>query len=74
MKNSEFIEDKINKLPKRYVFTYLDFMNEVTRREAIIKHLNRMAASGKINKLLRVSTSSRKKLYLVLCCPTSTKL
>lgn len=51
MKTSEYIEDKINKLPKGYVFTYMDFMNEVTRREAIIKHLNRMAASGKINKL-----------------------
>jgi len=51
MKTSEYIEYKINKLPKGYVFTYMDFMNEVTRREAIIKHLNRMAASGKINKL-----------------------
>ena len=51
MKTSEYIEDKINKLPKGYVFTYMDFMNEVTRREAIIKHLNRMATSGKINKL-----------------------
>ncbi|AWX45844.1 hypothetical protein HME9304_02874 [Flagellimonas maritima] len=51
MKTSEYIEDKINKLPKGYVFTYMDFMNEVTRREAIIKHLNRMAASRKINKL-----------------------
>jgi len=51
MKTSEYIEDKINKLPKGYVFTYMDFMNEVDRREAIIKHLNRMATSGKINKL-----------------------
>ena len=51
MKTSEYIEDKINKLPKGYVFTYMNFMNEVTRREAVIKHLNRMAASGKINKL-----------------------
>lgn len=51
MKTSEYIEDKINKLPKGYVFTYIDFMNEVSKREAVIKHLNRMAASGKINKL-----------------------
>tara|TARA_R110000868_G_scaffold390861_1_gene660687 strand:- start:5595 stop:6326 length:732 start_codon:yes stop_codon:yes gene_type:complete len=51
MKTSDYIEDKINKLPKGYVFTYMDFMNEVDRREAIIKHLNRMATSGKINKL-----------------------
>jgi hypothetical protein len=51
MKTSEYIEEKINKLPKGYVFTYMDFISEVTRREAIIKHLNRMAVSGKINKL-----------------------
>ncbi|TDT46695.1 hypothetical protein CLV90_0753 [Maribacter spongiicola] len=51
MKTSEYIEDKINKLPKGYVFTYIDFMNEVAKREAVIKHLNRMATSGKINKL-----------------------
>ncbi|WP_423998878.1 DUF6088 family protein [Maribacter sp. IgM3_T14_3] len=51
MKTSEYIEDKINKLPKGYVFTYIDFMNEVSRREAVIKHLNRMAGSGRINKL-----------------------
>src|SRR5690554_3382008 len=51
MKTSEYIEDKINKLPRGYVFTYRDFISEVTRREAIIKHLNRMAVSGKISKL-----------------------
>jgi hypothetical protein len=51
MKTFEYIEYKINKLPRGYVFTYMYFMNEVARREAIIKHLNRMAASGKINKL-----------------------
>lgn len=51
MKTSKYIENKINKLPKGYVFTYIDFMNDVARREAVIKHLNRMVASGKINKL-----------------------
>lgn len=51
MKTSDYIESKINKLPKGYVFTYLDFISEVTKREAIIKHLNRMVASGKIEKL-----------------------
>jgi len=51
LKTSDYIEDKINKLPKGYVFTYIDFMNEVSKKEAVIKHLNRMAASGKINKL-----------------------
>ena len=29
----------------------MDFMQEVNKREAIIKHLNRMVAAGKINKL-----------------------
>lgn len=51
MKTSDFIEDKINKLPKSYVFTYVDFLTEVNKREAVIKHLNRMVQSGKINKL-----------------------
>lgn len=51
MKTSKYIENKINKLPKGYVFTYIDFTNDVARREAVIKHLNRMVASGKINKL-----------------------
>ena len=51
MKTSEYIVDKINKLPKGYVFTYTDFVTEVTRREAVIKHLNRMVASKKIEKL-----------------------
>jgi len=51
MKTSVYIEDKINKLPKGYVFTYVDFISEVTKQEAIIKHLNRMVASGKIEKL-----------------------
>ena len=51
MKTSDYIEDKINKLPKGYIFTYVDFITEVNKREAIIKHLNRMVASGKISKL-----------------------
>src|SRR5690606_29431044 len=38
-------------LPKGYVFTYADFINEVNNKEAIIKALNRMTASGKISKL-----------------------
>lgn len=51
MKTTGFVEDKINKLPIGYIFTYIDFINEVNTREAIIKHLNRMVASGKIYKL-----------------------
>ncbi|UMB53724.1 DUF6088 family protein [Lutibacter sp. A64] len=51
MKASDYIEDRVNKLPKGYVFTYVDFLSEVAKREAIIKHLNRMVVSGKIEKL-----------------------
>lgn len=43
----------INRLPKGYVFTYADFITEVKSKEAIIKTLNRMAASGKIVKLAK---------------------
>ena len=51
MKTSDYIVDKINRFSKNYVFTYMDFIQEVNKREAIIKHLNRMVTSGKINKL-----------------------
>jgi hypothetical protein len=51
MKTSEYIAFTINRLPKGYVFTYADFITEVNKKEAIIKTLNRMVASGKIEKL-----------------------
>lgn len=51
MKTTDYIAYTINRLPKGYVFTYDDFYNEVNNMEAIIKALNRMAASGKIEKL-----------------------
>ena len=51
MKVSDYIIFKIDRLPKGYVFTYEDFIDEVNKKEAIIKALNRMAASGKIAKL-----------------------
>ena len=51
MKVSDYIIFKIGRLPKGYVFTYEDFIDEVNKKEAIIKALNRMAASGKIAKL-----------------------
>jgi len=47
----DFIEFKLNHLPKGYVFTYRDFLTEVNKREAIIKALNRIANAGKIIKL-----------------------
>ena len=51
MKTSDYIEFKIDRLPKGYVFTYADFVTEVNKKEAVIKALNRLAASGKISKL-----------------------
>jgi len=48
---SDYIIEIINRLPKGYVITYADFITDVNRKEAIIKALNRMAASGKIAKL-----------------------
>jgi hypothetical protein len=51
MKTSDRISFTIDRLPKGYVFTYIDFSAEVNEKEAIIKALNRMAVSGKISKL-----------------------
>jgi len=51
MRTAEYVAFKIDRLPKGYVFTYEDFYDEVKKKEAIIKALNRMADSGKIAKL-----------------------
>lgn len=51
MKITEQIAFTIDRFPKGYVFTYDDFYDEVKKKEAIIKALNRMADSGKIAKL-----------------------
>ena len=51
MKTSEYIALTIDRLSNGYVFTYTDFTTEVNKKEAVIKALNRMVASGKIAKL-----------------------
>jgi hypothetical protein len=51
MKTSEYIAFTIDRFPNGYVFTYADFTTEVNQKEAVIKALNRMVISGKINKL-----------------------
>jgi hypothetical protein len=51
MNVTDYIGGKIERLSKGYVFTYADFITEVNNKEAIIKALNRMVASGKIAKL-----------------------
>lgn len=43
--------NRLNRLPKGYIFTYKDFVSEVNTREAIIKSLNRMVERGTISKL-----------------------
>lgn len=53
MKITEYIAFTIDRLPKGYVFTYANFIDEVNRKEAVIKALNRMVASGKIAKLAK---------------------
>jgi hypothetical protein len=51
MKITDYISFTIDRFPKGYVFTYADFTTEVSQKEAVIKALNRMVASGKIAKL-----------------------
>jgi hypothetical protein len=51
MKVSDYIATTIDRLPNGYVFTYADFTTQVDKKEAVIKALNRMAASGKLAKL-----------------------
>lgn len=51
MKTSDYIAVTIDRLPKGYVFTYADFITEVSSKEALIKALNRLVKTGKIAKL-----------------------
>jgi hypothetical protein len=51
MKTTEYISFSIDRFPRGYVFTCANFKTEVSQKEAVIKALNRMAASGKIAKL-----------------------
>lgn len=51
MKIADYIAYTIDRFPKGNVFTYADFVAEVNKKEAVIKALNRMVASGKIEKL-----------------------
>jgi hypothetical protein len=62
MKTIEYIIKTIDRFPKGYIFTYADIIDKVNGigvrrksqlvgKEAVIKALNRLAASGKIAKL-----------------------
>lgn len=65
MKISDYISLTIDRLPKGYVFTYVDFPAEVNQKEAVIKALNRMVATGKIAKLSKANITSLKP-HLIL--------
>jgi chorismate mutase len=51
MQTSKYVENKINRLPLGFVFTYKMFITDVHRKEAVIKHLNRLASSLKLRKV-----------------------
>jgi hypothetical protein len=51
MKISEYIKNTVDRLPRGYVFTCTDFSSKVNSKEAMIKTLNRMAASSMVTKL-----------------------
>lgn len=51
MKTTTYLLSVIDRLPKGYVFSYTDFEVETTKKEAVIKALNRMVQSGKLRKL-----------------------
>lgn len=52
MKISDYINFRLGRIPKGYIFTYNDFIVEVSKKDAIIKALNRLA---KTNKIVRLS-------------------
>jgi hypothetical protein len=53
MKVIDIIEDKINRFPNDYVFTYGDFSIDVGDTNTIVQTLKRLAVQGKIQKLLK---------------------
>lgn len=53
MKVSDIVESKIDRLPKGYVFTFSEISSDQEGKEAVIKALNRMVSSGKLEKLAK---------------------
>jgi hypothetical protein len=51
MKLLDIINVTIDRFPKGYIFTYMDFNQEVSKQDAVIKCLNRLAIAGKISRL-----------------------
>ena len=53
MKHIEYLEEQIEELPYGYVFTHNDFEENPGTEQAVERYLNRLAKSGKINKLAK---------------------
>lgn len=53
MKTTDYLDSELDRLPNGHVFTYSEILKEVSRKEAVIKALNRMVASGKLSKLAK---------------------
>jgi len=53
MKVIDIIENKIDKMPLNYIFTYSDFVIENKCTSSIIKSLNKLSKEGKISKLAK---------------------
>lgn len=53
MNITDIVNNRVDRLPRGHVFTYIDVLDEVNTREAVIKALNRMVASGKLMKVSR---------------------
>jgi hypothetical protein len=51
MSTTEYIRKKLNTLANGYVFTYVDFLNNETSSDAVIKALNRLVQKGSISKI-----------------------
>ncbi len=51
MKTTDYIADRINRLPLGYIFTYDDFDLEVVQIGSVIKALGRMVKTGKIRRI-----------------------
>lgn len=51
LKAPEVIQNRLKRLPRGHVFTYLDLADSQCGKEALVKALNRMVASGQLAKL-----------------------
>jgi len=53
MKYTEYVINIVDRLPRGYIFTSANILEDVKGKEAVVKALNRLAASGRIVKLAK---------------------